>query len=102
MALLSEAVTKAYFGAGEWKVVLLRKGKEISTPGYQPLDPSWAVAGSGAASQVRFAFDQFAKFDELAVTRDGIVVDREPMGGEVSLPPGAEWVHDITVTMSET
>lgn len=102
MALLSDSITKAYFGSGEWGIALLDQGEEVAVAGYARQVPSWTVLGSRGDTQTVFTFDQYARFDELVVYRDGEIVDREPFGGQVSLPPGAEWIHDVTVALSET
>lgn len=101
MGLLSDAITKAYFADGKWELALTNQGQEITVKGYRRGRPEWSVVGSRGDTQTVFKFDQYAKFDELVIYRNGDVVDREPFGGQVSLPPGAEWVHDVTVQLSE-
>lgn len=101
MGLLSDDLTRAYFGSGDWKVGLANNGSEIIVKGYRPQTPEWQIVDSAGLASLTFKFAQFARFDELVVYRDGVIVDREPFGGQVALPPGAEWVHDLTVSLTE-
>lgn len=101
MGLLSDDLTRSYFQSGEWRVGLVNAGNEIVVKGYRPQTPDWQIVGSAAFASLTFKFEKFARFDEIVVFRNGDVVDREPFGGQVSLPPGAEWVHDMTITLSE-
>ncbi len=101
MGLLTDEMARVFFESGDWQVHLFRKGREISVRGYEPLRPAWAVNGGDAMYHVQFAFDQYARFDELRVTRDGTTVQREAFGDEWAIVPGADWSQDITVNMAD-
>lgn len=95
MGLLSDDLVRAYFGSGVWSVVLENGDKQVAE-----LKPSWTVSGSAGSASVMFMFDRYVKFDGVCVLRDGVEVDRAALG-LVSLPPGAEWQHDLQVMLSE-
>lgn len=96
MSLLSESVVKAFFEDALFSVEVRKQGQTVGTQA-----PDWQVHGSSADTDVMFTFDRFTSFDELVVVRSGEVVDRQSFGGQVSLPPGAEWEHHVSVTLLE-
>lgn len=101
MGLLSDDLARAYFTAGDWKVGLLRKGEELKVSGYRPLKPTWKVDGSNGSASVVFKFDQFARFDKMVLYRDGILVDEHSWAEEITQPPHAEFVQDISIALTD-
>ena len=100
MGLLTDDIRKAYFESGTWRVHLYRKGREISE--YEPVDPAWNfVGGNAATARYMWTFGGYTQFDEVVVTRDGVVVDREALGGTVSCVPGQEYWAEAHLSMTE-
>lgn len=96
MPLLTDALAASYFETGEWRACLYLNGVEQAS-----VTPTWTVVGAVASCRPVFVSGVFLRFDELVVERDGTAIDRYGYGGVVAVPPGMEWAHDLTITMTE-
>jgi hypothetical protein len=91
--LVREMFTKPGFSAA-----LFCHGNEIAIPGYArcPID-SWTVEKNKASARLEWQCDSFSVFDEVVIFRSGRVIDRQPFGGDVTIPPKAVFRHGVVV-----
>ncbi len=95
---LNDELVRSFFEQPGFSAALFRGGTEITTPGYQryPIS-SWAVELHRASAGFSWQMDSYTVFDEIVIFRAGKVVDRQPFGGDVTLPPKAVFNHAVSV-----
>lgn len=95
---LNDELVRTFFTQTGFTAALFRTGTEITTPGYTRYSIlSWRVDNHQATTELSWQMDSYTVFDEIVIYRQARVMDRQPFGGDVTLPPRALFNHAMTV-----